>query len=485
MSKLITTTMMMCLAAGAAAQPTDPQQLLGEMLSNADKAEAAWVALRATDDADLRPMLDALSRSEDASRRRFAVEALAEMFKVQAADVIAERAFGDSDRLTRLEAAARLLWLEGVGDQHVDQALASKDEEVRSMAADTMVRRGRGFAAVDELRRLAESSNVATACSARLNMLALGHQEFLAPVEQVVADEKTSEAVLRRILAQIGEDKIAAAGELALRLAESDRPNDLRLAAWRAVSKVVPAAATLMAEAIGRSELTAFRVELLAMLAEADQSRSGLESVAKGEGAVATLATFELARAAGGEQAAAAAVAAVALEHPVAVDYVLDRAEIDAEKDAQAASCYMDAMLKIIAQANAQTSRMAADHLRAARASTLLADMGSEPAIAALRELLQQRYTPVVRAVGAGLVRSKNRGISELVRPLLDSPHEELSTDAALVLGGFGDAAARARLEQYASDKYPPPLAAMSAWYLLKISGRTASAAQQLATQVK
>jgi len=249
MPKCILPIAMILLTAATAAAESDPQVVLADMLAGGD-AEAAWVALRATEDANLQPMLEALSRSPSPARRRFALAALAELLEDRAADLLAEHAFGEEDRGVRLEAAARLLWLDGVSDEIIERALASEDREVRSMAVDTMVRHGRGFAVADQLRTLAACDHAPTACSARLNLLSLGHRDQLVALEQTIADAASPQPLLMRICAQVGEDELTTAGEMVLRLAESDRPVELRLQAWRAVSKVVPGAASLLGEAI-------------------------------------------------------------------------------------------------------------------------------------------------------------------------------------------------------------------------------------------
>ncbi len=121
-----------------------------------------------------------------------------------------------------------------------------------------------------------------------------------------------------------------------------------------------------------------------------------------------------------------------------------------------------------------------------AKAATILTDLGTPEAVAGLRKILAGPYNTTVRATAAGLLRSKSPAAMELARPLLASPYSELSTDAALVLGSFADPAAKGKLEQFAisGSGDPTPLRAMSCWYLLKIAGRTKTAAEQMARQM-
>jgi hypothetical protein len=89
--------------------------------------------------------------------------------------------------------------------------------------------------------------------------------------------------------------------------------------------------------------------------------------------------------------------------------------------------------------------------------------------------------------VATGLLRSKNPAARDVMRPLLASPYEELATDAALLLGRFGDADAAGSLKAIAADrdKHSTLLLTMANWYLLKIDGRSKQVAETLAKTIK
>ena len=128
--------------------PADPQTVLSKILADPTRAEPAFVALRATGDKHILPLLTALARSGDRNRRRFAVAALAEIAPAEATGALLERAKSDDDKSVRVEAMARLLATEALDDDHLPDLLRSADEEIRCMIADAMVRRGRGHAAL-------------------------------------------------------------------------------------------------------------------------------------------------------------------------------------------------------------------------------------------------------------------------------------------------------------------------------------------------
>ena len=486
----ILVTFLMISASSSAAR--DPEAVLSEMLNDPRKVQAALVALQTTRDADLKVLLVALTRSADPGRRRFAIAALsrlaeeAEEIKAEVAAVLKQRFAGDPDTAVRLEAMARLLAMEALDGLEIRDALGASDERVRCLAADALLRRGEGAFALEALDRMASSSDLATACSARLNLLSLGYREHLAALEQTVRDRRAPERIITQILAQISEERIASAAPLAQHVAESDRPLEMRIHAYSALAEVLPTAPAMMHQAIRDSGQIVFQVNLLGVLAARVEASRQLRDLAAGEDAVGLLARFELARRAGGSEAASAAKRAVALGHPVVIGYILDRAGEDTRVRGMLAGFYAGALLDVIHFAKPSALRMEAEHYHAARAATILADLGTAEALGGLRRILSGRYGPTVRAVAAGLVHSKNAATCELARPLLNSPYEELSSDAAMILGRFGERAATRRLEEFAtSGRHPTPLVAMSCWYLLKIHGRSKTAAQNLADNVK
>ena len=97
------------------------------------------------------------------------------------------------------------------------------------------------------------------------------------------------------------------------------------------------------------------------------------------------------------------------------------------------------------------------------------------------------RHDARARAVLAGLRWSKIRAVCDLVRPLLKSPYHDLSTDAAMTLGRFGDDAATEHLQNILAHaaQEQPPLVTLACWYLLRIHAQARAAAEELAKTVK
>ena len=461
--------------------------VLAEMLADPQQIETALQALRATEDKAILPILLALCRSEAADRRRFAVVALAEMFEVQAAAALVERMTADPDRGIRIEAAARLMFLDALEADRLLEATRAPDEEIRCMAADAMVRKGRGMEVVELLEQLAMSRDPRTSSSARLNLVSLGRRQHLDELRRIVRDPGSSERLLVQILAQIQEEKIAPAADLARELAGSDRSSELRVRAYLALCTTADDGPATLRKAIEGSPRMVFNVNLLSVLAGQPGAKPQLQMLANGEGVTATLARFELARTDGGPAAAAAAERVAAMGHPVVIGYLLDRAEEDVKNRGDEAAFHVQALLRVIRAADPEAAVMGAEHYRAARATTILVNMAAPEGVGALKEILAGRYGAVVRAVAAGLMRARNPIARELARPLLKSPYDELVSDAALVLGSFGDADAAMVLERFIVDRgrASTPLVALSSWYLLKIAGRTEISAEQLASCVR
>jgi hypothetical protein len=176
--------------------------------------------------------------------------------------------------------------------------------------------------------------------------------------------------------------------------------------------------------------------------------------------------------------------------HPVVADYLLEAAQAGmTEADAPAAARQAwEAMLLHLAESSPDRgTQMQPMHYRAARAVTLLADHGSEESLAQVARLLAGRYGPRVRAAAAGLLRAKDKRVCDLARPLLQSPYEELVTDAALTLGRFGDQAVGPYFERILVRRAdaPAPLVTLAAWYTLKVAGLDIQAARTLAQAAK
>ncbi|MCK4601527.1 MAG: hypothetical protein KAU28_03620, partial [Phycisphaerae bacterium] len=365
--------------------------------------------------------------------------------------------------------------------------LSAADENVQCLAARGLAEAGRADLALDALKKLTTSKDLATANIARMSLLAMGYREYLQPLKKVVHDPATPANVVALLLAQIVEEKVAAALVLAEHLAATDSAGPIKVQAYRAISAVSPNGAAKLAKAISESDQTVFRASLLNVLASRGDATRHLKSLCQGADSVAALARFELYRPERGKQAASAAQRVILSGHPVVIGYILDRAGQDIKKFGREASFYTPVLLNYIRSVSAKTRQMQKEHFLAASAATLLADLGTPEAMAGLKDILGGPDSAIVRAVAAGLLRTKNCDACVLARPLLKSPYEELATDAALILGRFGDPGAAIHLRDILNNhrRHRPALAALASWYLLKISGKSADTAKVLADQIK
>ena len=461
---------------------------LSETLGDSRRAKTILPALRATGDGKLLAIFTALSRSGDKQLRMFATSAIAEIGGAEAGGILLERLWGDPAMAIRAEALVRLLDLKAISDEQLVRAMNISDQTVQSLAARALVRRGRAAAGAETLRKLTESSNLATSSMAKISLLGMGYEKYKPQLSKLVSDPNTPRSVLSLLMGQIGSAKISAAAGLARSVAESDRSVSIRVKAYRALCEVSPKGGAVLCEAAYKSKSTVLRVYLVGIIASKDANApKHLKVLSTGPSPAAVLARFELARIKHDALAALAASEGLSMGHPIVVDYVLNKARLDVDKRKAAAGFYVEPLLEFVGNVNADTSKMGTEHIRAATAVTILTDLGSPKAVEGIRRILAGRYNAITRAAAAGLMRSKNRAACELARPLLKSPYQELSADAALVLGKFSDVGAIEYLGEIVSrpKNHQPAMVAMASWYLLAISGKADSGAKTLAAQIR
>ena len=477
------------LAAQTASAPTDPLEAIVQLLNKPDGKEAGAVlaALRATDDKDLGVFYAALAKSGNKDWRVASIGALADLSGKDAAAVFSDRLKNDPSMVVRTESLLALIALKVITADELAVALEAPDENIQCIAARTLVLQGqKKDLASAALKKLVSSKDVATAAMSRMALLGLGEKEYFEPLQVMLKDPATSGDVLAILLEQVSEEKITAARDLLGAVLKSDQPWQIKLRAFRAESALSDAVPASLTQALAADGQTVFRVHLMRILAWRTDSAAALADLAKGEGTIATLARFEQARVKGGDEAGTAAVEVVKLAHPVVIDYILDRARLDVKDKPGGAEFYIPALVQAIESVHGDPQQVRQEHFRAAKAATILADMAAPKADAELKRLLGGKYTAITRVVATGLLRSKNAASCDLMRPLLKSPYDELSTDAALLLGRFGDKDALPLLTALASkgEKHSSLLQTMAGWYILKITGRSKAAAEELAKTV-
>ncbi|MHC4983434.1 MAG: hypothetical protein ACYTF6_09745 [Planctomycetota bacterium] len=475
-------------APAAAAEALEAaKSYLSESLRETARTQATLAVLKTIGDAELAAVFFAACRSEDKSLRLFATTALRDFAGSQVTAALLERLKTDQAMAVRAEALMALIAAKDVTDQQLISALGTLDQAIQLVAARELVRRGRARSAAETLSKLVGSKDARTAAAAGLALLAAGNESERRPLEQLMTNAETGDHVLAMLLEQIAEDEIKAASGLAELAAASSRPRHIRLLAYRALAATSGRAAAIIHDRISNSASMRFRVFLLRILADHARREAHLAELAKDAGAIGALARLELARPRGGSAARRAAEDIVALAHPVAVEYLLDRAAADITSRQWEFGFYAPALLKYVRSVPADSETMRMEYVRAARAAKLLADIGSPEALAGLKAILGERFSSRVRAAAAGLLRTQNRRASKLAMPLIDSPYKELAADAILALGRFGDPAATEHLGSIVlqRDRYARVVVTLASWYLLKSTGKAAEAAAELADCVK
>lgn len=478
---LIALVALTALAAGPASAPDDsPALVLQRLLADTTTADAALAALTATGDKELLPIFAAVAASSksDPARRMLAVAAAAKLAGPDAADILLDRLRRDDATEVRTEALVQLIAAKAISPEQLTELLASPDTTLQCLAARALVRAGQPYSALTTLRNLTGATDPAAASLARITLLATGEADQLAPLTQAMSDRTVPPRLLAMVLAQIGEDKITSAVDLAKQIAASTDSLPMKVRAYRAAAAAAGAnGPALLADAIAASPQTVLRVQLLHALADLPDSRILVEDLSHGDDAVAALARLEVARLAAAPGAVEqAACQAVALSHAVVIDYCLDRARQDIAARPEQANAYTPALIAILRSVSVDSSVMLEEHTQAAQAAELLGELGNDQAAQTLTAILSGDYNALTRAVAAGMLRCKNKAVCQWMAPLLASPYEELSTDAALTLAQHGAPQAAGALQTILrqSRHNPPELTALAAWYLAKLSGQAA-----------
>lgn len=480
------------LGPAAAAAPQVPTQkaleYLSATLADDQKADAVLLTLRSTGDKDLAPILRAAARSGDKRRRLFGLLALADLLDKDAVEDLLDRLNNDPVMAIRAEALARLLELKAVTAEQLAAAIKIPDESVQCLAARELVQRGQVADALEMLRRLADSKDSGVAGLSQMCLLGLGQRDHEAPLRKIMRDPNAAPALLTVLLRQIEEQKIAAATALALEVAASEQQSpQLRARAYEAVSAVSSVGSVAVRDAIVNANAVVLQSQLLRVLADRPDAAQHLPAVVAAGGPIAALARFEQARQAAAQNAAQIVQEVTDLQHPVLVAYVIDRARHDIKAQGAKADFYTPALAKYLLSVDPRPSRLGKEHYLAAGAAGRLIELGTPAALAGLKAALSAKGEGIRRATSAGLLRTSNPAAAELVRPLLQSPYEDLATDAALVLGHLGDPAATEYLGGLLANpqRQPPALLVLASWYLLKIARQTQPAAAQLANLIK
>lgn len=468
-----------------------PQTALGYlegMVKDPKTANGTVGTLQTTEDPALAPLLAAMTKSDDKERRLFGVAALAQAQGKQAANTLIERVNYDQSMPIRAEALARLIALKVLTPEQLAGALKIPDDSVQSLACRALVEMGKADLALDVLTKLADSKEEVAAALCRACLVGLGKTQYLDGLRRIMRDPATQPRLLGALLGQIRRQKISAAASLAMEVANNETaPLALRVLAHETAAEVSSSGSASLNEALAKTNNLALRIRLLGALSSRDDGGAYLAKLAAGTDTIGVLAKFEMARKTGGATAGASVAAAIALEHPIALAYVLDRAGQDANSLGAKADFYTPALLEFIRSVEPRPREMQKEHFLAAGATEQLVRIGTPASFAGLKAILAEKSSAITRSVAAGLLRARKPETAELMRPMLQSPYDELVVDAALMLGHIGDPAARPKLQAILSqaDSHPPTLVILASWYILKIDKKTDQAVAALAKLVK
>jgi len=487
-------TVLWCLGTQAtAADPTkNAYDYLAGVLVDKKNPPMAISALHAADDQELMPLFVALSRGGDKRKRLMATAALGQLGGTEAIAALKQQLAEDSAMAVRASALVHLLNLKATDATVLTGAAKIKDENIQCIAARSLAKQSKEKKHRDlakaTLKKLTESSDAMTAAMAGVGLLAMGDSAQLPGLKKLISDPDTEKAIVRLIMLQIADEKITAGQPLARIVIDSPkRPAQTRIMACRALAAAHPKSVPVIFASLRKSQSMVYRIRTLGIIVEQADAQPYMTAIAKSSLPIASLASFELARAKPGPASSIAVDKALAIRHPIAVNYILQQAKKDVDKLGDKAGFYVAPLLKYIASVEPDTDTMAHEHLLAAQATTLLMDLGTPEAIGGIGRILNGRYSAITRSVAAGLLLTKNKGVCPIARKLLKNPYPELATYGALTLGHFADPAATEHFNRLITRESGHGVAevTLASWYLLKIRKQSAAAAKQLAKLIK
>lgn len=476
-----------CPLISAAQDSCGALEYIAEGLQDKRDRGQVLLALRATDDERLIPVFRAGLESQQVEVRSFCASTLKQLAGKDAADALAEMMLKDEELELRAEVMTHLINLDAIDEAQLRKAMAMPNEKIRCLAARELIARGKTDGTTEVLGKLVESDEIATEGMARLSLLALGDDKQLPRLKEIVKNVRVPNVIVAMLLDQAEEQEVTQGVELAKLITGSDRGLLIESRAYKTLAAFSDQPAILLGRAIRASDNLVLQTMLMEMIPGKDNDTAVLQALAEKDDTVAKLAKMELARQAGGDKASQAVLAAIREKHPIVLDYVLRRAEDDAKDKGKDAAFYIDGLAAFLDTVQRKARRPGPSHRRAAVASTVLLNIGTEKALAAVSEILDGRYDARQRAVAGGLLRTTNPKACKLAEKLLDSPYSELVTDAALTLGQFAQAKGRPALAHILKNerRYPPSVPALAAWYILTIDDQARPAAKTIAAIVR
>ena len=487
-------TVLACMAGDAPAADVtkDAYDYLAGILVDKKNSPLAIRTFRAIEDQELMPLFVAMSRSGDKRKRLLATSILGQLGGTEAIAALKRQFAEDSTMAVRAEAMVRLRNLKAIDAPILAAAIKIKDESIQGIAARSLARQSKKQEHRDlaraTLKKITKSSDTGAAAMAGVGLLAMGDSSQLPGLKKLISDPDTEAATVRLIMLQIADENVAAGEPLARIVIDSTKlPVQTRILACRAFAAASPKPVPVIFESLRRSQSMVYRIRALGIIAEQADVQPYIAAIAKTTLPVGPLAGFELARATPGPASSIAVEKALAVRHPIAVAYVLQRAEKDINKRGDKAGFYVAPLLKYIASVEPDADEFATEHILASHATTLLMDLGTPEAIGGIGKILDGRYSTITRSVAAGLLQTKNKAVCPIARKLLKNPYPELAKCGALTLGHFGDPPTAEFFSRIITRKsgHTVEQLTLASWYLLKIHKQSAAAAKQLAKLIK
>lgn len=461
---------------------------LKQALKDEKRIESVLVALRTLNAPELDNVFIALSKSSDRRKRLFATMSLGDLETPAATAALVERLRKDQTMAIRAEALVHLLNRNAADPALLKEAIAIDDENIQCIAARALCRQTASPdpVAISTLTELTLSRSPVVSCLAQLSLVATGQNQHYASLEKLVQNADTSDDVIRLMLRQIVEEEITSGAPLARIILKSKRPMHIRVLAAKALAKTDRSSSHTIFEALRTSPQMIFRISLLSILTQQNDSQRYIEAISKSSLTVGMLARFEQSRSLTDTpnlKAEQSLRAVIQTGHPIVMNYVLQRASEDIKSKSRDTTFYIKPFLEFIRSVPADTKSLGPQHVLAAQATAWLIKQGSPETFNALERILKGRFNGVSRAVAAGVAQSRDASARNLALGLLKSPYREFVSDAAVALGHLGDPA----VAEYFSDiishpeRHSTEMLTLACWYLLKIHNQTEPVAGQIA----
>ena len=448
---------------------------LANTLNDPDTSAIAMASLASLTDDDLKPIFAALATSKDRDTRLFAIAAIPAALGDEGHSILRDRLANDPLMIIRAEALSQLITADSIGIETLRIAMRTDDQTIQLLAARALMKEGDDNAR-QTLLALVDADDRDLAANARLALLAAGDDTQLPELKTYIAGLETDETASLAVeltLAQIRDQAMAEGLPLVEQVLTMDSPGTIiTRQAYRALAAIDNTASKRIAGAIEATDQPDLKLMLFDVLADQPDAPKYCQRFSQStDDLIATLAEFEMARLGSSDEAPDLIENIITDGTPYLVNYVLKRAGEDIRNEHPNVAMYVTGLIACVDAANPEAEQMSIQHVQAAQSANMLLDIGTDDAMAAVAAILSQQHNSTVRAVAAGTLRTENADVCDLMAPLLASPYKELWTDAALVLGRFGDDRAWDRLQQIVDSpsRYGPLMTTQASWYIMKL----------------